>query len=162
MMVIVFLFIGSCSKDVDKFAYKNPKISIEERVDDLINRMTLEEKFWQLYMIPGDLSEGKEKFKNGLFGFQISVKGKSENQAEQLLDYSGGGSALESVRLANEIQKYFVEETRLGIPIIPFSEALHGLISNEATSYPSHWFGSHLEYGINGEYSSFHSFRNQK
>lgn len=136
MMVIVFLFIGSCSKDVDKLAYKNPKISIEERVDDLLDRMTLEEKFWQLYMIPGDLSEGKEKYKNGLFGFQISVKGKSENQAEQLLDYSGGGSALESVSLANEIQKYFVEETRLGIPIIPFSEALHGLISNEATSYP--------------------------
>ncbi|HEY5407784.1 MAG TPA: hypothetical protein VIJ92_11885, partial [Ginsengibacter sp.] len=39
--------------------YKNPKLSIEERVKDLIARMTPEEKFWQLFMIPGDLSDGK-------------------------------------------------------------------------------------------------------
>ncbi len=38
--------------------YKNPKIAIEERVKDLIARMTPEEKFWQLFMIPGDLSDG--------------------------------------------------------------------------------------------------------
>lgn len=137
LLIILFsLLIASCEKDSSKMDYQNPNQSIEERVEDLLDRMTLEEKFWQLYMIPGDLSEGKEKYKNGLFGFQISVKGRSESQAEQLLDYSGGGSALESVRLANEIQKYFVEETRLGIPIIPFSEALHGLISKDATSYP--------------------------
>lgn len=135
--VIMFaLLIGSCDKNSSQVVYKNPNQSIEERVEDLLDRMTLEEKFWQLYMIPGDLSEGKEKYKNGLFGFQINVKGKSEDEAEQLLDYSGGGTALESVRLANDIQKYFVEETRLGIPIIPFGEALHGLISKDATSYP--------------------------
>ncbi|MBK7107530.1 MAG: hypothetical protein IPH62_19865 [Ignavibacteriae bacterium] len=43
--------------------------------------MTLEEKFWQLFMIPGDLSDGKEKYKNGIFGFQVSTKGTSSNAA---------------------------------------------------------------------------------
>ena len=36
----------------------------------------------------------------------------------------------------NAIQKYFVEKTRLGIPIIAFDEALHGLVRDEATAFP--------------------------
>ncbi|MBI9038029.1 MAG: glycoside hydrolase family 3 C-terminal domain-containing protein, partial [Bacteroidales bacterium] len=136
ILATVLVSIVYCNKQVDKFKYKNPEIAIEERVEDLLARMTLEEKFWQLFMIPGDLSNGKEKYKHGLFGFQTSVKAKSKDEAEQLLDYSGEGSALESVKLANKIQKYFVEETRLGIPIICFGEALHGLTGNDATAYP--------------------------
>ncbi|MEL6538551.1 MAG: glycoside hydrolase family 3 N-terminal domain-containing protein [Bacteroidota bacterium] len=98
--------------------------------------MTLEEKFWQLFMIPGDLSDGKEKYKHGIFGLQVATKGVSENEAEQILDYSGGSSARETAKSINEIQKYFVEETRLGIPIIPFDETLHGLIRPGATVFP--------------------------
>jgi beta-glucosidase len=98
--------------------------------------MTLEEKFWQLFMIPGDLSDGKERYKHGIFGFQVATKGKSGNEAEQLLDYSGGGTAEQTAVLINEIQKYFVEETRLGIPIIAFDEALHGLVREGATAFP--------------------------
>ena len=123
-------------KRTDKLNYKNPAVPVEERVDDLLARMTLEEKFWQLFMIPGDLSDGKEKYKHGIFGFQVSAKGKSGNEAEQLLDYSGGSAAKETAVLINEIQKYFVEETRLGIPIIPFEEALHGLVREGATVFP--------------------------
>jgi len=137
ILATILVSIVSCSKQADKFKYKNSEIALEERVEYLLARMTLEEKFWQLFMIPGDLSNnGKEKYKHGLFGFQISVKAKSKDEAEQLLDYSSGGSALESVKLANEIQKYFVEETRLGIPIICFGEALHGLTGNDATAHP--------------------------
>ncbi|MCF7920201.1 MAG: glycoside hydrolase family 3 C-terminal domain-containing protein [Candidatus Cloacimonetes bacterium] len=98
--------------------------------------MTPEEKFWQLYMIPGDLSEGKEKFRQGIFGLQVHTKGNSTYQAEQLLDYSESYPAEETAIAINEIQKFFVEETRLGIPIIPFDEALHGLIRKGATVFP--------------------------
>ncbi|MBN1971342.1 MAG: glycoside hydrolase family 3 C-terminal domain-containing protein [Candidatus Delongbacteria bacterium] len=98
--------------------------------------MTVEEKFWQLFMIPGDLSDGKENYKNGIFGFQVDAKGSSENEAEQILDYSEGSSAEDTAKLINKIQKYFVEETRLGIPIIPFDEVLHGLIRKGATVFP--------------------------
>ena len=116
--------------------YKNPKLPIEERVKDLIARMTPEEKFWQLFMIPGDLSDGKEKYKNGIFGFQVSAKG-NKDAAGQLLNYSAASNALQTAKLINSIQKYFVEETRLGIPIIPFDEALHGLVRDGATAFPA-------------------------
>ena len=64
--------------------YKNPKLPIEERVSDLLGRMTLEEKFWQMFMIPGDLKIGKDKLKHGIFGFQISSKGLMITQPSRL------------------------------------------------------------------------------
>ncbi len=116
--VILFVLI-SCSDNQNSIPdYKNPDIAIDQRVEDLLSRMTQEKKFWQCFMIPDDLSDGKERYKHGIFGFQVSTKGKSENEGEQLLDYSGGGTAKETAILINEIQKYFVEEIRLGIPII--------------------------------------------
>jgi len=134
LALISFNFL-SCNKK-DELKYKDPTIPTEERVEDLLSRMTLEEKFWQLFMIPGDMSDGKEKYKNGIFGFQVAAKGKSGNSAEQLLDYTGGGVAVETAELINNIQKYFVEETHLGIPIIAFDEALHGLVRPGATAFP--------------------------
>jgi len=136
-LFILFLLIAvnSCKQEMQP-RYKDPNVDLEERVKDLLSRMTLEEKFWQLFMMPGDLSDGKEKYKYGIFGFQISTKAKSGNEGEQMLDYSAGGQASEVAHLINEIQKYFIEETRLGIPIIPFDEALHGLIREGATMFP--------------------------
>lgn len=136
LIFCVFLILAISCNQPDQLNYRNPDLTIEKRVDDLLSRMTLEEKFWQLFMIPGDLSDGKEKYKHGIFGFQVAAKGKSGNEAEQLLDYSGGGTASETAKLINDIQKYFIEETRLGIPIIPFDEALHGLVRDGATAYP--------------------------
>lgn len=135
LIVGIILSVISCSKQ-DRSDYKNPELPTEERVDDLLSKMTLEEKFWQLFMLPGDLTGGKEKYKNGIFGFQVKTKAKSGNEAEQLLDYSDDGTAKETAELINDIQKYFIEETRLGIPIIPFDEALHGLVRKGATAYP--------------------------
>ncbi len=116
--------------------YKNPKLPVAERVNDLLGRMTLEEKFWQMFMIPGDLNIGKDKLKHGIFGFQISSKGLNDNAAEQIMDYGSTGTAANMAREINELQKYFLEETRLGIPIIPFNEALHGLARDGATIFP--------------------------
>ncbi len=116
--------------------YKDKNAPIEARVSDLISRMTPEEKFWQLFMIPGDLSIGKEKLMNGIFGFQISAEGKTADATQQMLNYAPGANAAETAIKINEIQKFFLTETRLGIPIIPFDEALHGLVRQGATSFP--------------------------
>lgn len=116
--------------------YKDKNLSINERVEDLLSLMTIKEKFWQLFMIPGDLSDGKDKYEHGIFGFQVAAKGSTSNITEQILDYSSGSAAKETAIQINEIQKYFVEETRLGIPIIPFDETLHGLIRQGATAFP--------------------------
>ncbi len=134
--VILIMAVISKQAFCQELPYKNPKLSINKRVEDLLSRMTLEEKFWQLYMIPGDLSEGKEKFKNGIFGLQLNTRAKSDNAAEQMLHYENSGSAESEAKKINEIQKYFVDSTRLGIPIIPFDEALHGLIRPGATAFP--------------------------
>ena len=100
-------------------AYKRASLPVPERVRDLLSRMTLEEKFWQLFMIPGSLDDPAHDYSHGVFGLQIS-----------------GSSARQHADRINAIQKYFVERTRLGIPIIPFEEALHGLKSDGATVFP--------------------------
>lgn len=135
-VLVGFVLLSRITFSQTILPYKNSKLSIEERVKDLLGRMTPEEKFWQLFMIPGDLSDGKEKYKNGIFGFQVSAKG-NKDAAGQLLNYSAASNAKETAILINSIQKYFVEETRLGIPIIPFDEALHGLVREGATSFPA-------------------------
>jgi beta-glucosidase len=105
--------------------YRNPKLPVEARVRDLLARMTLEEKFWQLFMIPGSLDDPSHDYSKGIFGLQIST-GKA----------TGRPAARAHAERINAIQRYFVEQTRLGIPIIPFEEALHGLGRDGATIFP--------------------------
>lgn len=133
VILMGFLLLPVFSQSVIR--YKDPTFPVAVRVQDLIERMTPEEKFWQLFMIPGDLKDGKEKYAKGIFGFQVSAKG-STDAAGQLLSYSASTNAIETARLINSMQKYFVEETRLGIPIIAFDEALHGLVRDGATAFP--------------------------
>ncbi len=116
--------------------YKDSTRSVDERIDDLISRMTTEEKFWQLFMIPGDIYPDQDKYKNGIFGFQVNSAGTNTDVSQQILAYSAGENAYKTARKINAMQKYFVEETRLGIPFIPFDETLHGLIRDGATSFP--------------------------
>ncbi|MDQ0637884.1 beta-glucosidase [Pedobacter sp. W3I1] len=132
----------SCSlfaqvKKGQSLPYKNSKLSVDLRVKDLISRMTSEEKFWQLFMIPGDVTEtNKEQFKHGIFGLQVSAAAQGTGNAQQMLTYNTSEDGLSLAKKVNKIQKYFVEETRLGIPIIPFDEALHGLVRQGATAFP--------------------------
>ena len=130
---LIFLITLSCQQE-KKLVYKDANAAIEDRVEDLLSRMTIEEKFGQLYMVPGDLSDGMEKYKDGIFGFQMNTG--SSTTSDQILQYDAGGRAEEAATLINETQKYFIEETRLGIPIIPFDEALHGLVRKGAIAYP--------------------------
>ena len=89
-------------------------------IQNLIDQMTLEEKFWQMYMIPGTPDNEEHDYSNGSFGLQIPQAATAREDAEQI----------------NRLQKYFIENTRLGIPIIPFEEALHGLRRQDATVFP--------------------------
>jgi beta-glucosidase len=116
--------------------YKRPDLPVEQRVSDLLSRMTVEEKFWQLFMIPGDMSDGREKYTHGIFGLNIRDRTEPKFATEQMLDYNDRGVARKTAERINEIQRFFVEHTRLGIPIIPFDEALHGLLREGATAFP--------------------------
>ncbi|HCW06042.1 MAG TPA: beta-1,3-glucosyltransferase, partial [Cytophagales bacterium] len=134
-LFVIFLFVKTSAQKVPD--YKNPKLPIEQRVNDLLSRMTPKEKFWQLFMIPSDFDQpDSAKYKNGIFGFQVSTNSNNNGAAQQLLNYKSGESGLQLLRKINSIQKYFVEQTRLGIPIIAFDEALHGLVREGATAFP--------------------------
>jgi len=117
-------------------AYKNSGLPVEDRVQDLLSRMTPEEKFWQLFMIPGNINGDSAKYKTGIFGLQDNTIAQSVDAAGQMLSYQEGNAAYETAVQINRIQKYFVEQSRLGIPIIPFDEALHGLVRSGATAFP--------------------------
>ena len=106
--------------------YRNPRLPVRERVADLLGRMTLEEKFWQLFMIPGDLENPEHDYSHGVFGLQISLPNGTPARS----------AARAHAERINAMQRYFVQKTRLGIPIIPFEEAVHGLKSDGATMFP--------------------------
>jgi beta-glucosidase len=104
--------------------YRDAARPVAVRVRDLLGRMTLEEKFWQLFMIPGDLDDPANDYSHGVFGLQISPARDTTDAARA------------HAQRINDIQRYFVERTRLGIPIIPFEEAVHGLVRPGATTFP--------------------------
>ena len=111
--------------------YRDARLTIDARVRDLLKRMTLEEKFWQTFMTPGDLEHPGDDYSHGVFGLQISVAPSSAPAAT-----SASAAARAHAERINRIQRYFVEQTRLGIPIIPFEEALHGLAREGGTVFP--------------------------
>jgi beta-glucosidase len=113
-------------------AYRDPGRPLAERVEDLLGRMTREEKVaqlgsaWVFQLADGEglaAEQASEMLRNGL-GHVTRISGASSLDAE--------GSA----RLANEIQRYLVEETRLGIPAIVHEEICSGVMAKQATVFP--------------------------
>ncbi len=112
--------------------YKNAAHSIAERVQDLLARMTLDEKMAQLgsywvYEIQND--QGLDKSKAS------SLIGQGIGQITRV----GGGSTLapvESAKMSNAIQAYLVQHTRLGIPAIVHEECCSGYMALGATCFP--------------------------
>ena len=115
--------------------YKDPAQSIDARINDLLSRMTPAEKAAQVFMIPSDFDTTKCRFENGIFGLQLFTTEIADPQ-QQILQYAKTQTAQEYAQKANEIQRYFVEQTRLGIPIIFFDEGLHGLVRGQSTCFP--------------------------
>ncbi|MBL0035946.1 MAG: glycoside hydrolase family 3 C-terminal domain-containing protein [Flavobacteriales bacterium] len=116
--------------------YKDPSLPIPARVSDLLARMTPDEKFRQLFMVAGELGPDSTRFTNGLFGFQVNATQQQGGAADQLLTYAAGPDAQRTLEKVNGMQRFFIERTRLGIPMIAFDEALHGLVRNGATAFP--------------------------
>ena len=115
--------------------YKDVSLPIEERVEDLVSRMTLEEKAAQMVSF---FSRDTNAFdENGNF---ISTQDTAILNRGVGTFYSIGlwrvQTPQQRVLYINSIQRYMLEKTRLGIPVLMFSEALHGLMQSGATSFP--------------------------
>jgi beta-glucosidase len=113
-------------------AYRDAALSVEERVADLLGRMTRDEKLaqlgsvWAFELTDGgeyDHARGRARLANGMG--QIT-------RAAGATNLEPGGAA----RLANEIQRFLVEETRLGIPAIVHEECLHGILGRGRVCFP--------------------------
>jgi beta-glucosidase len=101
--------------------YKNPNLSIEKRVNDLLSRMTLEEKVAQLECQINESGQTDVLMKQGIGGLGCILRPYQAREAAEKM---------------NRIQKTMLEETRLGVPVLMHDEALHGLICAKATSFP--------------------------
>jgi len=107
--------------------YKNPRLPNEHRVADLLSRMTLEEKCAELYpSLNRQIIDSTGQFTNET----------AARTFRQLFDVNSKLTTHDGAVLRNAAQRYLVEKTRLGIPAIFEGEALHGFMSNGATSFP--------------------------
>lgn len=113
------------------YSYQDKNLPIEERLDDLISRMTLEEKILQT-----DQYYSHDFTKWDVEG---NVTELFMDTVEELLKGNSVGSIQTrgmTARQTNELQRYAVEKTRLGIPFLFSEEALHGLFRTGATCFP--------------------------
>ena len=129
---------SAASQAVESLPYRDASLPATERTRDLLGRMTLEEKFWQMFMIPGDLDDPAHDYSHGIFGLQISTAaaGMPRSGSTGAANADAATIARAHTDRINAIQRHFVERTRLGIPIIPFDEAVHGLTREGATVFP--------------------------
>jgi beta-glucosidase len=119
--------------------YKNPELPAEERTKDLLSRMTLEEKAAQMVGVWNQKADTlvDEKGNFDIEKARASFKeGHGLGQVGRPNDAGGGRNARGMAELTNAIQKFFLEESRLGIPVVFHEEGLHGLWGNDATSFP--------------------------
>lgn len=132
------------NKNGIKDVYEDPAEPIEKRVKDLLSQMTIEEKSCQLATIYGfgrvlkdslPVPEWKnEVWKDGIANIdeQLNGVGSGRRRAYHLIyPYKN------HVEAKNKIQKWFVEETRLGIPVDFSNEGIHGLNHTKATPLPA-------------------------
>jgi beta-glucosidase len=116
--------------------YRDPSRSPADRAQDLLRRMTPAEKFWQLFMTPGDRATAGEDYRHGAYGLQIGMPAGTGAGTPRSDTLDASAVAGLHATVINRHQRYFTDSTRLGIPIIPFEETLHGLTREGATTFP--------------------------
>lgn len=128
--------------------YKNKELKIEERVNDLLNRMTLKEKVgqlnqklygWNTYQKIGDSFKLTKKFKDevNLRAGMGALYGLFRADPWSRVTFKNGIKAEKSAEVANMIQQYVIENTRLGIPVLISEECPHGHQALDGTVFPT-------------------------
>ncbi len=120
-------------------AYKNSALPAARRVKDLLSRMTLEEKAAQMLCVWQTKAKtlvdegGNFDPKKAASAFR---SGHGLGQVGRPSDAGGGRDARSMAELTNAIQKFFLENSRLGVPVVFHEECLHGHAAPGGTSFP--------------------------
>lgn len=133
-------------KQKEILPYKNSALPIEERTKDLLQRMTLEEKVgqllcplgWNMYTIQGKTVGASEQFKSMLKERNMGMLWgtfRADPWTKKTLD-NGLNPELAS-KAGNALQRYVLENTRLGIPLFLAEEAPHGHMAIGTTVFPT-------------------------
>jgi beta-glucosidase len=122
--------------------YENPKVDIETRITDLLSQMTLEEKTCQTATLYGYNRVLKDELPTPEWKNQVWKDGIA-NIDEHLNGWGAGSKSIyatdieKHVWAMNEVQRFFIEDTRLGIPVDFTNEGLRGVAFQVSTSFPS-------------------------
>ena len=131
--------------------YKDASQSVDARVEDLLKRMTLDEKVAQLEAVwehkdkiqtpDGTFAPGKasQNFPSGIGQIARPSDRRGVTQSSGAAGATAGShgrDARETAEYINAAQHWAVERTRLGIPILMHEESLHGYVSRGSTSFP--------------------------
>nr|WP_315246019.1 glycoside hydrolase family 3 N-terminal domain-containing protein [uncultured Flavobacterium sp.] len=126
--IILVMAVGFFNQNYaqKKYPYQDSKMPVEDRVKDLLSRMTLEEKVRQMDMYRGDFFKDKEDF----------AKGKSAEKIGKL----GIGAIHDlyprSAKMINDLQTNVIKGNRWGIPALIMCEMLHGYLDEGSTAFP--------------------------
>ncbi|KRG15011.1 beta-glucosidase [Virgibacillus soli] len=134
--------------DVKYVKYKDRSLPIEERIEDLLSRMTLKEKVgqlnqkmygWEAYQKTEDGIELTEAFKEEVaFGDGMgALYGLFRSDPWSAVTYENGIPTDENAKWANKVQQYIIENTRLGIPVLLSEECPHGHQALDGTLIPT-------------------------
>jgi len=119
--------------------YKNPQLPVDQRVNDLLRRMTLEEKVAQLTGLWQERPQAKSPTDVSNSGGEFSPEKARKvlaNGIGQIARQRERTGPREGAIFANAVQKWLIENTRLGIPAIFHDEILHGHMAQGSTSFP--------------------------
>lgn len=121
--------------------FENPKASVDDRVADLLSQMTMEEKTCQMVTLYGSGRVLRDSLPTPRWKSMVWKDGVA-NIDEQANGLGSFGSTIAypysvSVRNRQAIQRWFVEETRLGIPVDFTNEGIRGLCHDRATMFPA-------------------------
>ncbi|WP_146598709.1 glycoside hydrolase family 3 N-terminal domain-containing protein [Novipirellula aureliae] len=127
------------NKNGEMDPYENPELPIDERVADLLDRMTMDEKTAQMGTIYGHkrvlrTTHPTADWKNRVWKDGIANIDEHCNGVREVMDMTGHR---EHADLLNLIQRWFIEETRLGIPVDFTNEGIRGLCHTRASNFPS-------------------------
>ena len=139
-LLVAAAFLSSAAMAQNTLPYRDAKLPVDQRVTDLLSRMTLEEKIAQLE----GAWENKQFFHDPQELF-VDEKGQFLPERAAALMKNGLGEISRPsenrdpramAEYTNTVQKWMRENTRLGIPVIFHDECLHGHVAPRATSYP--------------------------